>query len=203
MNASTATGTTATADDATRSDSRQLHGRRPFRRRFPLWARLKGPWEDSRPRPPAPCTSVPCWRRSAAISTRARNGARWLVRIEDLDTPRVVPGCADEMLRTLEAFGFEWDGEVLFQSTRRAAYREALATLAAAGRIFRCSCSRKDLAGVDEESHGYPGTCRARTHAKPDPPRCASACSDTAYPLRRPVPGPAAFRSRLPAATWS
>ena len=74
------------------------------------------------------------------------------MRIEDLDTPRVVPGCADEMLRTLEAFGFEWDGEVLFQSTRRAAYREALAALAAAGRTYPCSCSRKDLAGLDEET---------------------------------------------------
>ena len=87
-------------------------------------------------------------------------GARWLIRIEDLDTPRVVPGCADEMLRTLEAFGFEWDGEVLFQSTRRAAYRDALDALIASGRVYPCSCSRKDLAGLDEES-GYPGTCRA------------------------------------------
>ncbi len=88
-------------------------------------------------------------------------GAGWLVRIEDLDTPRVVPGCADEMLRTLEAFGFEWDGEVLLQSTRREAYREALASLTAAGRVYACSCSRKDLAGLDEDSTGYPGTCRA------------------------------------------
>jgi glutamyl-Q tRNA(Asp) synthetase len=89
------------------------------------------------------------------------NGARWLVRIEDLDTPRVVPGCAEQMLRTLEAFGFEWDGPVIYQSTRRAAYEEALATLAAARRTFRCSCSRKDLAANGgEESHGYPGTCR-------------------------------------------
>jgi glutamyl-Q tRNA(Asp) synthetase len=85
-------------------------------------------------------------------------GARWLVRIEDLDTARVLPGCADEMLRTLEAYGFEWDGEVVYQSQRRAAYDEALATLAAARRTFSCSCSRKDLA--EEESQGYPGTCR-------------------------------------------
>lgn len=87
-------------------------------------------------------------------------GVRWLVRIEDLDTPRVFPGCADQQLRTLEAFGFEWDGEVLYQSTRREAYREAMAELAAAGRTFRCSCSRKDLAAGDEESQAYPGTCR-------------------------------------------
>src|SRR5437868_8410983 len=89
------------------------------------------------------------------------HGARWLVRIEDLDTPRVIPGCADAMLRTLEAFGFEWDGEVLYQSTRRAAYSEAIATLHNAGRLFACSCSRKDLAGTDDEAQGYPGTCRS------------------------------------------
>jgi glutamyl-Q tRNA(Asp) synthetase len=88
------------------------------------------------------------------------NGARWLVRMEDLDTPRVVPGCASEMLRTLEAFGFEWDGEVLFQSSRRAAYRDALSALAAAGRTYACSCSRKDLADLDDDSGGYPSTCR-------------------------------------------
>jgi glutamyl-Q tRNA(Asp) synthetase len=89
------------------------------------------------------------------------HGARWLVRIEDLDTPRVVPGCAAEMLRTLEAFGFEWDGDVLFQSTRGAAYSQALATLSAAHRTFACSCSRKDLADNEDESGGYPGTCRS------------------------------------------
>ena len=89
------------------------------------------------------------------------HGARWLVRIEDLDTARVVPGCADQMLRTLEAFGFEWDGEVLFQSSRRAAYAAALGELAIAARTYRCSCSRKDLAGeASDESQGYPGTCR-------------------------------------------
>jgi glutamyl-Q tRNA(Asp) synthetase len=86
-------------------------------------------------------------------------GARWLVRMEDLDTARVVRGCADEQLRVLEGFGFEWDGEVLYQSTRRAAYREALARLTALRRTFRCSCSRKDLAG-DDDAQVYPGTCR-------------------------------------------
>ncbi len=90
-------------------------------------------------------------------------GGRWLLRIEDLDTARVVPGCADQMLRVLEGFGFEWDGEVVYQSTRREAYREALARLDAEGRLFRCSCSRKDLAGDAEqadEAQVYPGTCR-------------------------------------------
>lgn len=97
------------------------------------------------------------------LDARTAN-ARWLVRIEDLDTPRVLPGCADTQLRVLEGFGFQWDGEVLYQSTRREAYREAIAVLDRAHRTFRCSCTRRDFAGLttgDEEAHGYPGTCRA------------------------------------------
>jgi glutamyl-Q tRNA(Asp) synthetase len=96
------------------------------------------------------------------------SGSRWLVRIEDLDTPRVVAGCADGQLRMLESFGFEWDDAVLYQSTRREAYRAAIADLEAAGRIFRCSCSRKDLVGDENDSHRYPGTCRAGP-TKPGP----------------------------------
>jgi glutamyl-Q tRNA(Asp) synthetase len=87
-------------------------------------------------------------------------GVRWLVRIEDLDTARVIPGCADQILRTLETYGFEWDGAVVRQSARRDAYRDALAVLDGGHRTFRCSCSRKDLSALDEESQGYPGTCR-------------------------------------------
>jgi glutamyl-Q tRNA(Asp) synthetase len=104
------------------------------------------------------------------------HGARWLVRMEDLDTPRVVPGCADDILRTLEAFGFEWEGDVLFQSTRRAAYSEALAALEEARRLFACSCSRKDLAG-DDEAQGYPGTCR-RGPTQPKPTALRFRVSD-------------------------
>lgn len=89
-------------------------------------------------------------------------GVRWLVRMEDLDTPRVVPHCADQQLRVLEAYGFEWDGEVLYQSSRREAYRAAMTRLTESGRTFRCSCTRKDLAGAgaEEEAQRYPGTCR-------------------------------------------
>jgi glutamyl-Q tRNA(Asp) synthetase len=63
-------------------------------------------------------------------------GGRWLVRMEDLDTPRVVPGSAAEILRTLERFGFEWDGPVLYQSTRLDAYREALDQLRQNGFVY-------------------------------------------------------------------
>jgi len=91
-----------------------------------------------------------------------RHGGRWLVRMEDLDTPRVVPGCADDILRTLAAYGFEWDGEVLYQSARREAYAAAILRLNEAGRTFACSCSRRELASAGgEDAPGYPGTCRA------------------------------------------
>lgn len=75
------------------------------------------------------------------IHARSRNG-KWLVRIEDIDTPRVVPGSSDDILRMLERFGFEWDGPVLFQSTRINAYREALEQLKRGGHVYPCSCAR-------------------------------------------------------------
>jgi glutamyl-Q tRNA(Asp) synthetase len=92
-------------------------------------------------------------------------GGRWLLRMEDLDTSRVIPGCSDEMLRTLEAFGLHWDGEVEFQSRRTALYVESLESLRAARRTFECSCSRRELAEQGET--GYPGTCRDASRCGP------------------------------------
>ncbi|PKO94720.1 MAG: tRNA glutamyl-Q(34) synthetase GluQRS [Betaproteobacteria bacterium HGW-Betaproteobacteria-10] len=92
-------------------------------------------------------------------------GGEWLLRLEDVDTPRNVPGAAEQILATLTAFGFEWDGPVLWQSQRFAAYAEALASLQAAGLVYGCACSRKEIA--DSASRpaidgglAYPGTCR-------------------------------------------
>jgi glutamyl-Q tRNA(Asp) synthetase len=78
--------------------------------------------------------------------------------MEDLDTPRVVPGSADRILRTLDGFGLHWDGDVIYQSQRNDVYAAALDQLQAAGHTFQCSCSRRELAGSDDT--GYPGTCR-------------------------------------------
>jgi glutamyl-Q tRNA(Asp) synthetase len=78
--------------------------------------------------------------------------------MEDLDTTRVIPGCADEMLRTLESFGLLWDGGVEYQSRRLPLYVESLERLTARGLTFECSCSRRDLSPSET---GYPGTCRA------------------------------------------
>jgi glutamyl-Q tRNA(Asp) synthetase len=87
------------------------------------------------------------------------HGGRWLLRIEDLDTPRVVPGSADRILRTLDGFGLTWDGAVIYQSRRTALYRAALHELKSGGHTFECSCSRRELADTRDDT-GYPGTCR-------------------------------------------
>lgn len=100
---------------------------------------------------------------ASCLETR-RQGGEWLVRVEDLDPPREVDGAADVQLRQLEALGFEWDGEVLYQSTRHEAYAEAIATLKSDGRAYDCSCSRRQVAEaglVGAEGPVYPGTCRA------------------------------------------
>ncbi len=91
------------------------------------------------------------------------NDGRWLLRIEDVDTPRTVPGAAQAILATLARFGFEWDGEVVWQSQRSAAYAAALEDLKAAGHVFPCACTRREMADSSlarDGSRRYPGTCR-------------------------------------------
>ena len=97
------------------------------------------------------------------LDARAASG-EWLVRIEDVDETRSVPGAPEAILRQLEAFGFEWDGEVVWQSRRKALYEAALDRLRARGLVYRCRCSRREVA--DSALEGiegaiYPGTCRA------------------------------------------
>ena len=91
-------------------------------------------------------------------------GGEWLLRMEDIDTPRVVPGAADTILRQLEGYGFSWDGDVLFQSSRFERYDEALLQLREKGLIFDCGCTRKEILASaphpGEEGPRYPGTCR-------------------------------------------
>lgn len=91
-------------------------------------------------------------------------GGLWLVRMEDLDGPRVVPGAAREILRTLEALALHWDGEVLYQSQRTSRYEAALERLREAGHVFPCACSRKEVLASaphhGEEGPIYAGLCR-------------------------------------------
>lgn len=97
------------------------------------------------------------------VDARAAGG-RWRVRMEDLDRPRCVPGAADTILRQLDAYGLHWDGEILYQSQRDAAYAAALDQLIAAGQAYPCACTRSQLAAAPKNAEGetvYPGTCRA------------------------------------------
>ncbi len=95
------------------------------------------------------------------LQARSANGA-WVLRIEDIDPPREVPGAADAILHALEVYGLHWDGAVLYQSSRLDAYADAIAALKAENRAFDCACTRKQArkgpAGL--EGSIYPGTCR-------------------------------------------
>ncbi|MBV7513059.1 tRNA glutamyl-Q(34) synthetase GluQRS [Pseudomonas sp. PDM25] len=92
-------------------------------------------------------------------------GGRWLMRMEDLDPPREEPGAQAAILKALESYGFEWDGEVVRQSDRHDAYAEVLNRLFNQGLAYACTCSRKQL----EPYHGiYPGFCRNAGHDTKD-----------------------------------
>ncbi len=99
----------------------------------------------------------------ASYCDARKNNGQWLLRMEDLDKQRSVKGAADTILDQLENFGFEWDGPVLYQSTRDRFYNDALETLRAKQLIYPCTCTRKEIADssthVGIEGVIYPGTC--------------------------------------------
>ena len=94
------------------------------------------------------------------LQAKSQQGT-WLVRMEDLDPPREMPGAADDILRTLEAYGLEWDGTVIYQSQRHEAYQDQIDTWLHGHEAYYCQCTRKQikLAGGY-----YPGTCRDLKH---------------------------------------
>lgn len=123
----------------------------------------------------------------------------WLVRMEDIDTPRCVAGAAEDILRTLDAFGLQSDEPVIYQSQRTAAYEEALLKLQAIGAVYPCCCTRKEIA--DSALHGiegfvYPGTCRnGMAHQRVTP---AWRVRTDQYPSPFPLPpSPIAFVDAL------
>ena len=95
------------------------------------------------------------------------NTGKWLLRIEDLDKPREMAGAADDILRTLQAFGFEWDDQIVYQSKRSEAYEHALQSLKNQSVIYPCSCSRKEIVDssilIGIEGAIYPRTCYTKT----------------------------------------
>ncbi|MCC8396263.1 tRNA glutamyl-Q(34) synthetase GluQRS [Paraburkholderia sp. MMS20-SJTR3] len=107
------------------------------------------------------------------LDARAHRG-EWLVRIEDIDGPRTVPGAAEDILATLERFGMRADATPLWQSQRVAHYRQALEQLKAGGLVYPCGCTRREIADSLLHAHArnttlaYPGTCRSGLHGKPE-----------------------------------
>ena len=90
------------------------------------------------------------------FQARSQQG-KWLVRIEDLDPPREMPGAADKILRTLERYQLHWDGEVVYQSQRHHLYQQQIDTWLEEGQAYFCECTRKQI----KASGGYYlGTCR-------------------------------------------
>jgi glutamyl-Q tRNA(Asp) synthetase len=97
-------------------------------------------------------------------------GGKWIVRMEDLDRPRVVPGSAEEIVAALSMYSLHADGDIVYQSERTGEYERALETLRARGAVYDCGCSRADLQRapsapaasdpIDTDSRVYPGTCR-------------------------------------------
>jgi glutamyl-Q tRNA(Asp) synthetase len=96
---------------------------------------------------------------------RSQQG-QWLIRIEDVDTPRVVDGSLELILNDLETFGFEWDGEIIYQSDEFERYEEILQQLLTGGQAYACECSRRILRQAKAKAGPlgliYPGTCRSR-----------------------------------------
>ncbi|CAA6825768.1 MAG: glutamyl-Q-tRNA synthetase, partial [uncultured Thiotrichaceae bacterium] len=94
------------------------------------------------------------------LEARSQQG-RWLLRIEDIDKPREVSGAADQIIRALGSYGFQWDGDIEYQSTRIEAYQQALTKLSAY--TYPCTCSRQKIrTNAKPGTLGliYPGNCR-------------------------------------------
>ncbi len=137
-------------------------------------------------RPPSPSGELHFGSLIAALGSylqaRARQG-RWLVRIEDIDPPREVPGAAETILRQLEHYGLHWDGDVLWQSQRHDAYREALARLHEQGLSYYCTCTRARIQSIGGI---YDGHCRELHHG-PVQRRSAYPPAASGHPVYRPA----------------
>ena len=120
---------------------------------------------------PSPSGPLHAGSAVAAVASYAdarASGGKWLLRIEDLDTPRNAPGAVETILNQLRALGMVWDEDIVFQSRRMSAYQSAFNTLLSLNLIYPCGCTRREIAdsGVQGPSRRldgerpYPGTCR-------------------------------------------
>ena len=100
------------------------------------------------------------------LQARTHDG-RWLLRIEDIDPPRIAPGATDSIIRSLAAHGFEWDGPIIYQSRHADRYAAVVADLLKQGLAYPCICSREQIRRAADRTGPtgpiYPGTCRNRS----------------------------------------
>lgn len=103
------------------------------------------------------------------LDARAHAGT-WLIRIEDIDPPRDIPGADSDIIRTLAGFGMQSDKEIVWQSDRHALYEKAFNQLKSSGAVYGCACSRSEILAKDKvlglPLGVYPGTCRSGTHGR-------------------------------------
>lgn len=142
-NASSATGTIVTGKPDTTSEPARYVGR-------------------FAPSPTGPLHFGSLVAAVASYLQARANAGKWLLRIEDIDPPREQPGATRSILEALERYGFEWDGDVIYQSQSHALHAEALEELLQRHLAYACGCSRRDLADQPRGPLGtiYPGTCR-------------------------------------------
>ena len=125
------------------------------------------------------------------LDARANHG-KWMLRVDDLDTPRVDPSAEDSFYRTLHAHGLHWDGPVSRQSDHHDAYHEALSQLQRENLTFYCTCSRSQLRGSKE----YPGYCRTRARSPKGPAAIRVLTPDKRIDFEDLIQGPSSKRLR-------
>ncbi|HLT98287.1 MAG TPA: tRNA glutamyl-Q(34) synthetase GluQRS [Burkholderiaceae bacterium] len=107
------------------------------------------------PSPSGPLHDGSLLAAMASFLDARAHGGQWLLRIEDIDTPRVVSGADAVIMQQLQALGMHWDEAPVWQSQRLSLYEQAFERLRQSGRIYGCACTRRMLTGGP-----YPGTCR-------------------------------------------
>ncbi len=117
------------------------------------------------------------WSALCAHDIARKAGGRFILRIEDIDQGRCRAECVEAIYRDLAWLGIEWDGPVMVQSQRYDAYRDAFERLSAKGVVYKCWCTRSDLAASASAPHGdagpiYPGTCKHRADPGDGQPYC-------------------------------
>ncbi|MGZ4960037.1 MAG: tRNA glutamyl-Q(34) synthetase GluQRS [Methylomonas sp.] len=118
------------------------------------------------PSPTGPLHLGSLYTALASFLDARHHGGRWLLRIDDLDTPRNMPDAIPKILDCLRRFGLQWDGEIYYQSRHVDDYLDAIARLQRQDRVYACICSRKRLADFPGV---YPGFCRGHRYGKDQP----------------------------------